>query len=132
MIRHFTESILRRTTSVTLLLVMALLGSAQIVRAVSGPEDTCGVKCCRAAKKCCCRKSRGPDSTNGIRLYARTCPPGCGQAAPANPVVWLPMLAALSDRWRLPPLIAASPSETRPANNVALGVSLRQRPPPRA
>lgn len=73
----------RRSIRGFLLALLLLTPHAGLVAlAAASPADgassSCGQKCCRAKKRCCCR-AKSPARAGASSWSARTCPPACGQ-----------------------------------------------------
>jgi len=127
MILRYAKAI-RRAGS-TLLLALLLLASHANLLWLATASDACGKQCCRTRKSCCCRKKTG-DSPRGPSFSARTCPPGCVQAAPALKLQW--SLDTAAAHLLLALLVCGN--ITRPFSSVhrrtVRWFGLFQRPPP--
>ena len=122
----------RRTAS-TLLLVLFLLApyGASLAFLLGRDSSSCSMACCKATKKCCCRKSSHQANQDGPAWAPLSrCPDGCGQL----PATQGSLVASLrASRFETAPVIVSSRArltavQSAPAALVAF--SLFERPPP--
>lgn len=123
-------SLLRRALSGMLLLALLAISNAPLMALLRDTSSSCGTKCCRARKSCCCRKRADGPASGAMSISARTCPSGCGKTAALPGAA-----AAVQPRGSTPILPGIRASKVMAASMPAahgcpLAYVLFQRPPP--
>jgi hypothetical protein len=123
-----------RQAITSLLLVLFLLTpiGSSVLQQFGRDDSSCGMKCCKLTKACCCRKAShsGHDGSPAWKSSSK-CPDGCGQA----PVVQSAATASLGPERRdaAPVAVAQARRMSAPAiRDSGAAFALFERPPPRS